>query len=77
MLISDNSYQENCNSKAFVDIAFVGRHRAESTIYIEHNLFHRSKLGRNDELQNTHIVVFNLPVMWCKSVRLVHKWDLG
>ena len=53
----------DCNSKAFVDIATAGRHRGLSTIYIKHNLFHQSKLGRDVELQNTHIVSSSLPVM--------------
>ena len=54
----DNSCEEICNSKAFVDIAIAGRHQGLSTIYIKHNLFHQSKLGRDVELQNTHIVLF-------------------
>ena len=29
--------------------------------YIEHNLFHRSRLGRDNELQTTHIVFFKTP----------------
>ena len=61
MLIFDDSCEENCNSKAFVDIATAGRHRGRSTIYIKHNLFHQSKLGRDVELQNTHIVLFKSP----------------
>ena len=47
--------------KSFVDIATAGRHRGLSTIYIKHNLFHQSKLGRDVELQNTHIVLFKSP----------------
>ena len=58
LLIFDNSCEEICNSKAFVDIATTGRHRVVSTTYIKHNLFHQSKLGRDVELQNTHIVLF-------------------
>ena len=58
LLIFDNSCEEICNSKACVDIATAGRHRGLSTIYIKHNLFHQSKLGRDVELQNTHIVLF-------------------
>ena len=58
LLIFDDSCEEICNSKAFVDIATAGRHRGLSTIYIKHNLFHQSKLGRDVELQNTHIVLF-------------------
>ena len=58
MLIFDNSCGEICNSKDFVDIATAGRHQGLSTIYIKHNLFHQSNLGRDVELQNTHIVLF-------------------
>ena len=53
-----DSCEEICNSKAFVDIATAGRHWGLSTIYIKHNLFHQSKLGRDVELQNFHIVLF-------------------
>ena len=63
LLIFDNSCEEICNSKAFVDIATAGRHRGLSTIYIKHNLFHQSKLGRDVVLKNTHIVLFKSPVM--------------
>ena len=61
LLICDNSCQVICNSKANVDIATASRHRGLSTIYIKHNLFHQSKLGRDVELQNTHIVLFKSP----------------
>ena len=58
LLIFDHSCGEICNSKAFVDFATAGRHRGLSTIYIKHNLFQQSKIGRDVELQNTHIVLF-------------------
>ena len=61
LLIFDDSCEEICNSKAFVDIATAGRCRSLSTIYIKHNLFHQSKLRRDVELQNTHIVLFKSP----------------
>ena len=61
LLNFEDSCEEICNSKAFVDIATAGRHRVLSTIYIKHNLFHQSKLGRDVELQNTHIVLFKSP----------------
>ena len=61
LLIFDDSCEEICNSKAFVDIATAGRHRGLSTINIKHNLFHQSKLGRDVELQNTHIILFKSP----------------
>ena len=61
LLIFDDSCEEICNSEAFVDIVTAGRHRGLSTIYIKHNLFHQSKLGRDVELENTHIVLFESP----------------
>ena len=60
-LISDDSCEKICNSKAFVAIATVGRHPGLSTVYIKHNLFHQSKLGRDVVLQNTHAVLFKSP----------------
>ena len=42
LLIFDDSCEEICKSKAFVDIATAGRHRDLSTIYIKHNLFTRA-----------------------------------
>ena len=61
VLSFDDSCEAICNSKAFVDIAAAGRHRDLSKIYIKHNLFYHSKLGRDIDLQNTHIVLFKLP----------------
>ena len=61
LLIFDDSCEEICNSKAFVDIAIAGRHRGLSTIYIKHNFFHQSKLGRDVELKSTHNVLFKSP----------------
>ena len=56
--IFDDSCEDICISEAFVNIATAGRHRGLSVIYIKHNLFHQSKLGRDIELQNPHIVLF-------------------
>ena len=61
LLVFDDSCEEICNSEAFVDIATAGRHRGLSTIYIKHNIFHQRKLGRDVELQNSHIVFFKSP----------------
>ena len=58
LLFFDNSCEKICNSKAFVDVATAGRRRGLSTINIKHNFFHQSKLGRDVDLQNTHIVLF-------------------
>ena len=56
--IFEDSCEEICISKAFVDIAAAGRHRGLCSIYIKHKLFHQSKPGRYFELQDTHIVLF-------------------
>ena len=61
LLIFDESCEKIRNSKAFVDIANAGRHRSLSTIYLKHNFFHQSKLGKDVEIQNTHIVFFKSP----------------
>ena len=66
LLLFDDSCAEIWKSKEFVDIDTTGRHRRFITIYIEHTLLHQSKLGRDVELQNTHIVIF-------KSPREVHQ----
>ena len=42
-------------------IATAGRHRGLNTIYSKYNLFHQSKLGRDVELQNTHVVLLTSP----------------
>ena len=61
LLFFDDPCEEICNSEAFVVIATGGRHRCLSTISIKHNFFNQSKLGRDVELQNTHIVLFKSP----------------
>ena len=61
LLIFDDSCEEVCSSKEFVKIATAGRHRGLSTIYTKHNLFHKSTLGRDIELQTTHIALFKSP----------------
>ena len=63
LVIFDNLCEEICKSEAFVDIATAGRHGGLSTSYNKQNLFHQSKLGRDVELQITHIVLFKSPVM--------------
>ena len=60
-LTFDESCEKIGKSKAFVDIPTTERYRGLSTIYIKHNFFHQSKLGREVGLQNTHIVVLKSP----------------
>ena len=77
LLILDDSCEEICNSKALVDIATAGRLRGQSTIYIKPNLFHQSKLGRDVELQNTHIVLFMSPRDMMQFTTLSTQLGLG
>ena len=58
LLIFDDSCAEISNSKEMVDIAAADTHRGFSTIYIKENFLNQSKIGRDVELQNTHIVLF-------------------
>ena len=75
--VFDDFCDKICNSKAFVDIAITGRHRGLSTIYLKHNLFRQSKLGRDVELQNTDIVLFKSPRDVMQVTPLVHCWVLA
>ena len=61
ILILDDSFEEMCSSKEFVKIATTGRHRGFSTVYIQHNLIHKSTLRRDIELQTTRILLFKSP----------------
>ena len=48
-----------------------------STICIKHSLFHQSKLGRDVELQNTHIVLFKSPRHLMQVDTLSAQFGLG
>ena len=61
LLVFDDSCRNTCSSREFEKIAVARRHRGLGTIYIKHNLFHKSKLGRDIDFQNTHIVLFKSP----------------
>ena len=77
LLKFDESCEEVCNSKAFVDISTAGRHRGLSKIYIKHNLFHQGKLGRDVALHNTHIVLFKSPRDGMQVTTLSTQLGLG
>ena len=77
LLIFDDFSEKTCNSKAFVDFATAGRHRGLSTIYIKHNFFHQSRLGRDVELQSTHIVFFKSPREVMQVTTLSTQLGLG
>ena len=70
-------HEEICISKAFVDIATAERHRGLITIYVKHNLFHQSKLGRDLELKNTHIVLLKSPRDVMQVTTLSTQMSLG
>ena len=61
LLFFDDSCAEFGNSNDFAHLATAGRRRGFSIIYTKHNFFHQSILGRDVELQNTHIVLFKSP----------------
>ena len=48
-------------SATFFDTATAGRCCGLCTNHINHKLFHQRKLGRDVEVQNTHIVLFKSP----------------
>ena len=60
-----------------IDIATAGMHRGMSKIYTKHKLFHQSKLWRDVELQNTHIVLFNSPRDVMQVTTLKEQLRLG
>ena len=62
LLIIDDSCEDICNSKAFVDIATAGRHRGLSTVYIKHNLFHQSRLEETLSYKTLTLFSSSLPV---------------
>ena len=77
LLNFDGPCGEICNSKPFADIAIARIHRRLSTMYIKHNLLHLSKLGRDVELQNTHIVFFKSPRDVMQVTSLSKQLGLG
>ena len=61
LLIFDDSCEEILNSKQFVKKNCHCWETQGTENNGHHNLFHQSKLGRDVELQNTHIVLFKSP----------------
>ena len=77
LLFFDESCENICKSKVFVDLVIAGRHRGLSTIYIKHKLFHQSKLGGDVEIQNNLIVLFKSPREVLQVTTLGAQLDLG
>ena len=61
LLTSDDLFEESCNSKMFIICATTEKHLGLNTIYTKHKLLHQSKVARDVEPENTHIVVFKSP----------------
>ena len=89
LLLFVDSFAEIRNPKDFVDIATAGRHRQFSTIYINHNFSHQKNFGWDVEIQNTHIVFFQVTSRcasscyikctvgaWINSLWLVSGWNV-
>ena len=74
LLIFDDFSEELLKSKEFTRIATAGRHLGLHVLYIKHNLFHKSPIGRDVELQLTHIVLFQSPVTLIKLNDLGNSW---
>ena len=62
LLIFDNSCEQICSSKAFVDLATAGRHRGQSTFYIKHKICHQSKLEETLSYKTVTLFSSSLPV---------------
>ena len=77
LLTSEDSCEEVCKSKAFVDFATAGELRGLRTLYIKYNLLHQSKLGRKFELRNTHIVLLKCTCDVLHNSTLSAQLDLG
>ena len=60
LLFFDDSCQKTI-FREFEKVGVAGSHRGVNTIYLKHNLFHLSIIGRVTEMQNTHIVLFKSP----------------
>ena len=59
LLISDDWCEADCKTKTYDGITINGRNQDLNTVYVKHKMFHRSKLGRDVEHQNKHLVLFN------------------
>ena len=62
LLNFDDSCEEICTSKAFVDIATAGTHRGLGTIYIKHNLFTRANKEETLSYKTLTLFSSSLPV---------------
>ena len=74
LLVFDDSREEICNSKASVDIANARRYPGLSAVHLKHNLFQQRILAETLTSRTRITFSSNLPVMWCKSLRLMHNW---
>ena len=73
MLIVDDS----CGTKRFAiqKHLLVSLNRGLGTVYLKQNCLLKANLGKTLSSRKCTLFFSNLPVTWCKAVRLVHKWD--
>ena len=75
LLIFDDSCDEVCYSKVFVDFGTAAIQRGMSLFYIKHNLLHQSKLGATLSSKTRTLFPLYFPVLWCQTVCLAHISD--
>ena len=60
-VVLDDLYDEDANSKEFLDLVIAGRHRNIHLIVLRRNLFQQSEYSKTIDLNVTQIVLFNCP----------------
>ena len=77
LLIFDDSCADLSRDRNFEKLATSGRHRKLNVIYIKHNLYHKSAIGRDPDLQNTQMFLFKSPRDVQQITRLGTQLGLG
>ena len=57
----DDSCEEIYNEREFLNIVRSGSYRGLHAVYVNHNLFQRSRFSRTLDLSPTHIIIFKSP----------------
>ena len=65
-----------CSSRAVVDVAFAGRQRRVTFVYIKHNCFITATMGKTLSYKMRTFFSSDLHVTWGKSTTLVPIWEL-
>ena len=62
--------------KLFLKLTPLENHRGLSIIYVKHNSFNQTILGRDVELQSTHVVLLKSPHIVMQIITLSTLWAL-